>query len=628
MLNKVRKLINLFRNMGMRYVAFRAQYIVSSKLGLHKRKFPTSPNSKSFISLESWRDNTPLFFFEGNNILAEKKQNDVLSSRFRENKNGTYTLFSSKKYDLGTTYDWIVNPATGYRYDITKHWSDIEDLSTEAGDIKYVWEKARFSYLYDIIRHDYHNSSDQAAFVFSEIESFIKQNPINLGPNYKCSQEISLRVLNWIFALYYYKNSEYLTSERFEVIINSIYWQLHHVYHNINFSRIAVRNNHAITETLMLYLSGLLFPFIPETKKWSKAGKKWFEQEIDYQIYDDGTFLQFSMNYHRVAVQLLTWGIRLSQLHKDTFTDAVYDKAKKSLNFLEVSQDPVSKELPNYGSNDGALFFKLTDDDYRNYQSQLDDLRAVLFGTVRHDSESQGWYGLKDLKVDDKREEGLFSFRESGYYIIQEDDVKTFIKCGAYKDRPAQADNLHLDIWVNGLNYLRDSGSYMYNTSKEDLDFFMGTKGHNTIGVNGENQMLKGSRFIWYNWIKDAEGTLSEQNDSYLFEGEIKAYKHLGTYTHNRKVEKVKNQLSWQVIDQVALKNEDYMEQYWHINPDIEDSIEITAIDADGKSVKAIKDTAWYSSYYGVKIPSLQLSFKDYTGTLRTTIKIKSPQSL
>ena len=81
---------------------------------------------------------------------------------------------------------------------------------------------------------------------------------------------------------------------------------------NINFSRKTVRNNHAITEVLMLYLSGLLFPFFPETKTWKQKGKQWFEEEISYQIYEDGTFLQFSHNYHRVLIQLLTWAFYLS----------------------------------------------------------------------------------------------------------------------------------------------------------------------------------------------------------------------------------------------------------------------------------------------------------------------------
>ena len=117
--------------------------------------------------------------------------------------------------------------------------------------------------------------------------------------------------------------------------MHSIYWQIHHVYKNINFSRISVRNNHAITETLMLFLSGKLFPFFPNIKLWSKKGKSWFEKEIEYQIYSDGSHLQYSMNYHRVVIQLLTIGIKLSEINKDKFNEKVYEKAKKSLEFLQ-----------------------------------------------------------------------------------------------------------------------------------------------------------------------------------------------------------------------------------------------------------------------------------------------------
>ena len=86
------------------------------------------------------------------------------------------------------------------------------------------------------------------------------------------------------------------------------------------------------------------------------------------------------MNYHRVVIQLLTWGIQLAKLNNDRFDNVVYERAQKSLDFLDACIDNVSGKLPNYGSNDGALFFKLTNDDYRVYSSQLDDLRAVLNG--------------------------------------------------------------------------------------------------------------------------------------------------------------------------------------------------------------------------------------------------------
>ncbi|MGB0879313.1 MAG: heparinase II/III family protein, partial [Polaribacter sp.] len=396
MIQKAKKIFNLISNMGFRYLFFRISYLIKTKLGWQKKTFPVKPKSKIGIVLKEWRENLPPFFFYGKNISnLQPQKSSQLVENFEEIKKGVFTFFNKTKIDLGTAYNWVTNPDTGYQYDINKHWSEIQDLSSEAGDIKYVWEKARFSFLYDIIRYDYHFKDDQSKYVLTEIEDFINKNPINQGPNYKCSQEISLRVLNWTFALYYYKDSENLTEELFQKIMHTIYWQIHHVYHNIHFSRITVRNNHAITEVLMLYLSEKLFPFFPNVKKWGKKGKQWFEQEIAYQIYEDGTFLQFSMNYHRVAVQLLTWGIQLAKLNNDKFENIVYDRAQKSLDFLDACTDPITGKLPNYGSNDGALFFKLTNDDYRVYTSQLDDLRAVLNGYTYHNSKSTLWYGIQ-----------------------------------------------------------------------------------------------------------------------------------------------------------------------------------------------------------------------------------------
>lgn len=63
-----------------------------------------------------------------------------------------------------------------------------------------------------------------------------------------------------------------------------------------------------LPETLALYLVGLLYPSFPEAARWKIKGMKWFEEEVAYQIYEDGTFLQFSMNYHRVVSQTTYMG--------------------------------------------------------------------------------------------------------------------------------------------------------------------------------------------------------------------------------------------------------------------------------------------------------------------------------
>ena len=625
MFEKIRQIRDLSSNMGSRYVSYRLKHAIKSKLGWYKKCFPTGMPQRSFISLEEWHTAEIPFFIESRESLDfPRSLSDDLVSRFRESENNTYTFFNNLKLEVKDEDKWSVNPSTGYRYDMNKHWSEIQDLSAEAGDIKYVWERARFSHVYDYIRYDYHSQQPQDETVLAEIEDFIDRNPINLGPQYKCSQEISLRILNWTYALYYYKNSKHLTDQRFEKILSAIFYQLHHVWEHIDFSRIAVRNNHAITETLMLYLSGLLYPFFPESKKWSAQGKIWFEEEIAYQIYEDGTFLQHSMNYHRVVIQLLTWAINLSELHDDRFSDVVYEKAVKSLRFLDVCRDSITGYLPNYGNNDGALFFKFTDADYRDYASQLDALRATLTRTVTKKSEELYWYGLNQVEEVYIDSSGVHVFEDGGYFIHNAGDTKTFLKCGAYKHRPFQADNFHLDIWKDGVNYLWDCGTYKYNTNKTYHDHFQGSAGHNAATLAGIDHMTRGSRFVWFYWIKEARGKIQELDDRIEWDLSQVAYRNLGGIKMQRKVIKFKNEDAWTIIDKVHDRKGLDLQQHFQLNTAFAKALSISATDANGTELIAGKEEKWYSGYYGTKEKSIKLTFASNTDQITTQIKIQS----
>lgn len=631
-MSKIKAGLQILKNMGLRYLFFRVIHIISIKTGYFKRKFPIDPQQIGAISLECWRKNTPPFFFSGKNIPnLKKKESLLLKNLFCEINDGTLTFFGKLKYHLGKDYDWVTNPTSGHKFDINQHWSSINELSKESGDIKFVWEKARFSFVFDLIRYDFHNDIDCAELVFSEINSFIEKNPINQGPNYICSQEISLRVINWTFVLYYYKDSKYLTDRLFQKIMNSIYWQIHHVYHNIKFSRIAVRNNHAITETLMLYLSNLLFPFFPDMKEWSEKGKKWFEEEIDYQIYNDGTYLQFSFNYHRVVIQLLTIGISIAKLNNDTFSPEIYEKARKSLRFLYTSMDSYSGMLPNYGSNDGALFFKLNDNDFRDFRAQLQALSYALNVQSEYDFkniiyEDNYWIGfsLKDInKKSKKSNTGVFQYDKGGFYVIRDLESLTFIRCGRHKDRPAQADNLHLDIWYKGVNCFRDNGSYLYNTDSELVKFFMGTKSHNTVILDDFDQMLKGPRFIWFNWSQAIKADVKEFDDRIEFEGSILAFGYLDKkIQHNRKVIKLKRSAKWIVEDEILGTEKYVMKQLWHFNPEVVELIHIKATDEEKSPLVRQSNEGWYSSYYGVKEKTNYWSFSTKKRKIITEIAI------
>lgn len=611
--------------MGWRYVLYRLWYELKRKTGLLKKKFPTNPKDVVALSLEEWRNEAKPFFFDSKEkILLDKKPTEILMREAENILKGRIRFFSGHYYDLGLDYDWVTNPDSGYKYDISKHWTEVNDYSKEAGDIKYAWEKSRFTYLNTIIRYDYHFNIDCSQFVFDEINSWIEHNPINKGPNYKCSQEISLRLLNWIFALYYYRNSQNLTEQVFQKIVYYVYWQLHHVYNNINFSRITVRNNHAITETLTIYIVSLLFPQFPQSVKWKKQGKVWFEQEIKYQIYDDGTFLQFSMNYHRVVIQLLTWAVRIADLNQEKFEPYIYEKAYKSLNFLYQCQEDSNGYLPNYGSNDGALFFKLSNNDYRDYRPQLDALHQLLInkGLYKESQEDICWYGntKSEKKYPPlKKEYGVISFPASGYYLIREKETLTFIRCGKHKDRPAHADNLHVDIWYKGENLLPDGGTYKYNTDNRALKYFAGTESHNTIMLDDYDQMLKGERFIWYHWTQAIGASVTEQSDAYIFSGAVNCFTYLNkAIIHHRKIIKYKDRPEWMVEDLIENKPVGVkMRQLWHTKS--EKRILFKSLMSE---MSPVISTGEISEYYGQKDACTKIEYYTTSNQIKMVIKI------
>ena len=606
---------------------FRTIYEIKRKVGCLERAYPSLIPAGEYETFQTWK-NRGLHFvsFSRRNLTVAKLPNDNLESSYKKIIAG-WTKYFNKEWINNS--NWFYNPSSDFTYTTEKHWSKIEDLSTTTGDIKYVWERSRFTFLYDIVRYDYHFDKDNSEWVIKTILDWIDKNPVNMGPQYKCSQEISLRCMNWIFALNFYKDNSNITEASWQKIIHSIDCQVKHVYKNINFSRICVRNNHAITECLFLYMIGTLFPFLENSAKYRQKGKSWVEEELLYQIYEDGTFLQFSHNYQRVLVQLLSYYLSFSNLNRLAVPEKIRTRINSLLDYMNSICVGKNGEVPNYGSNDGALFFKLSDHDYTDFRPQINALSYVL-------------NGLSIYKEDDLLEEGLWLERaevvqhklameslvgkrdRGGIYTISDSTSFTFFKCAAYKDRPAHADNLHLDIWLNGENYFRDSGTYTYNTTKELINYFSGTTGHNTIMLGHYNQMVKGSRFMWFNWTSEASCITTESEDSVELVGKAKMFPEVGNNIfHKRKVIKSLDKAEWIVEDTIINKPSHIeMRQLWHPNPRLVDKIEISAQDDNGAVDRIISEGLW-SEYYGVKESVPLWSFETKASTVITKIIIR-----
>jgi hypothetical protein len=604
---------------------FRMKHEFLRRSGLLERQFPVNPEMipapalhQVQIALQNW----PWKAREG--FRHSENQDSGLQKEVEELLNVRIRLFQNISYQLSDRNDWHRHPETGFVYDKNRHWARIPDFSPEAGDIKFVWERGRFTQLQTMMRWDWQSGSDHSSWVWDEIESWIDSNPVNCGPHFRCSQEISLRVMNWLGALSFYRNSSSISEFRWQKIWQSLYWQVHHVRRNIDFSRIAVRNNHAITETLMLYVFGSLFPDSPGCREWRESGKRWFEEEIAYQVYEDGSYLQFSMNYHRVVVQLLTLAIRFAENLGDRFAPVVYERAQASLHFLRFFQDPISGWLPNYGANDGALFFRFSNAHFRDYRPQLEALAFALGESLDPDFDDAIWFGKgKDLKQSSSVQNSnpVQLFPSGGFAGIRGKNSLLMFRCGVHRDRPSQADNLHVDLWYGGRNILRDAGSYKYNASTEDVRYFFGTQSHNTVMVGGQDQMEKGPRFIWLNWSQAIGLEVKENKSAYLMEGSISAFKQLSPHIrHERRIIAENQEMEWLVEDHLSGTQGNLLELLWHPCPGFSDEFGMEVWDQEGNLLEAIARRGWYSENYGIKEAVDYLCFQSTGSGFRTRI--------
>ena len=626
----IKNLVDIFRQMGPRYVAFRGAHEIRKRSGLLKRAFPTSFAPAAAPELDAWIREKPAFLVSARkDIRVKKRPEPALRAWYERFLGGEFQYFNYEWKRIGRDYDWRTNPTTDYRYSL-EHWTEIPDLDPANGDVKYAWEKSRFSYLLQLIRYDYHFEENLGELVFSEIDGWLDANPLNLGPNYICSQEISLRLLNWLFALYYYQDDAALTRVRWGRITQSIYGQLRHVRANIHFSRIAVRNNHAITETLMLYAGGLLFPSFPEAAEWKRSGKAWFEQEVAYQVYEDGTFIQFSHNYQRVLTQLLSYGLTIAGANGETFTPVVYERAAANLNYLFQVSEPTCGKLPNYGANDGALFFPLATQTYRDYRPQLNGLSFLLYGRplfADAGEEAEWLQQAAGPPVFPNRTppklEAVNVFSNGGIYTFREGPLFVFFHCGSYRDRPSHADNLHLDLWYGERNLLMDDGSYRYNPEPEYRGLFGHTASHNTVTLGAHQQMRKGPRFIWFDWSRAEAAAIRATDNGFTFEGTLAAFTFLDpSVRHHRKVSYDRDKQQLKVTDRIiGVETGEPLVQHWHL--DKTGGPRITATD-NGQPLSGLREEGFYSPHYGHLVENLHLRFVTKNRQVTTIINLPS----
>jgi len=583
MSNRVTAAYQFFRQQGLATGLFRVKHALAKRTGKLKQRFPAVEWSD--VPLAAWvrsgvptepaayrryRETVPAQFFFKPGSLPKIEPAWLKSAvvQAKEFCRGEFTYFSRLKASLGDPPDWLLNPFTGKRFD-DRHWCDRDDLDPRYGDIKFVWEPSRFSWAYTLVRA-YAATGDEKypAQFWKLFESWCQANPPQLGPNWQCGQECTLRIMACIFSLYGLWKSPHTTDQRLADMAAVIALTGDRIAGNIDFAR-SLRNNHTVSEAAGLYTIGLLFPEFKQATRWREQGKRILETECIEQFYADGSHVQHSFNYQRFVFDVFSWVICLAQANGEAFRPELLKALQRSVDFLWHVQDETSGRVPNYGSNDGALVLPLTGCDYLDYRPALQTLHRILTHEPLYDSgpwdEEVDWLlgapenhrlqsggTLHQLKTGATR----LSLHAcaGGYYTLRGRESWAMIRCHTYRHRPVQADMLHLDLWWKGENVLRDAGTFSYNCEDPWLRYFPGTAAHNTVVVDESDQMERGSRFMWSHWLTsavDCHQRFSDTVDIEYWQGSHYGYYRTRSLViHVRAVARI-NESHWLIVDDI-----------------------------------------------------------------------------
>lgn len=651
MLNKLKKIFITIQYYGLGFCAFRLKYAAKQKLGILQLNSPVARwddikledivhsndfNSNSKKILNGHRD----FLFSDISTHDLEPYKQLIVEEANYILNDEFQFFFKDYHKIANDKDWLRADLNGLYWQASKHWSKTSTFDPQAGDIKFVWEPSRFAWAYTLIRAYKATGDDKYVEKFwLLLESWLRTNQPNCGPAFACGQECAIRVMAMCMAFFSFKDSDSTTEQRLLKLYKAISVHTGRIANNIDFA-ISTRTNHSITEAAGIYMVGLLFPEMRNSASWLENGRKILESEGLKQIYKDGSYLQHSMNYHRLMLQDYLLVFRLAEVYNDKFSDNLKNRVASAVNFLYQMQDEHSGRVPNYGANDGALIIPLNSCSYLDYRPVSQALwylckKEKLYKSGLWDEDMLWFFGRDSLNA--KAGKGIklsSSFDEGGYYTLRTDNSWAMIRCHNYKDRIGQIDPLHFDFWAEGKNLIKDAGSYKYYAPNESQleEYFKSINAHNTVIVDSDSPVRKISKFTYYPKLK--ANKLNFDSEKLIFKGQNLAYERKPwNVTHTREVSVTGD--IWNIKDNLASQGQHEATLLWHICNDAElieksDSKVILSLDAQwqmiitGENLSVDILDCFESLYYGNKNSSKTLVAKsvfDKNKTFNTIIK-------
>ncbi len=505
----------------------------------------------------------------------------------------------------------------------------IKIIYPDNSDIKYIWEIGRLQFLPQLGILYKKTKQEKCAVKFKEIIiDFYKENPIKIGPNWKCTMDVAIRAINLIYSYNYFKDSKSLNSNFWDNYFNELYKTGQFIFNNLEWA--PERGNHYLSDISGLFYLGIVFKETKKGKQWLSFAQKELEKEIKLQITEDGVDFEGSTAYHRLVTELFLYSYIFGKENNVNFSKEYVSRLKKATEFI-YSYTMNSGIAPQIGDNDNAQLLKLNNKRNINdcrYLLQLSDVYFnTKFNTTNIENETIFFTSKKTIK-----KHSITSICKSfscGFNIFRNKDLFLLIKCGS-KNQITSGGHTHNDQLSFILEYKNkylfvDPGTYSYTGDPAKRNQFRSTQSHNTVLTDNQEQIetpknlfrLENKNITKVNFFKYKANKL-------IFDGILQ--KILEKINYKRRIEVDLKKKEIIIIDQITSKNHKAFKQIININPiykiKIKDSqiqLQNIIINLDGlPNIMA----GQYSSKYGTIQSSKKIILETSKNQIITKIKL------
>ncbi len=422
-----------------------------------------------------------------------------------------FRMLGAQEVQLGATIDWHIDFKSGGRWDPRRYHKLIRPMRSPKGaDIKVPWELSRFQHLPTLgIAYWYSNDEKYAREFATEVSHWLASNPPGFGVNWASTMDAAIRVANWLWGWYFFKDSHSIDDELAERFLKSVLVHGKHISNNpeiVCFQGKRFTTNHYLSDLMGLVYVGLIFPELRDAREWLLAGVSGLAEEINKQVHDDGSDFESSIPYHRLVLELFLYPALLCRLNGVDLSDNYWTKLEKMCQFAAAYTKP-DDEAPQIGDADDGRLHILSDygswnrRDHRYLLAvgaelfEREDLREAagkrwedaywLTATLRR----EGFLPVRKSSGESTRALPSSAFEDSGFYIMRTDDDYMIVSTGKVGTNGLgnhkHNDVLSFELCAQGTTFIVDPGTYLYTPDPVARNLFRCTAYHNTVQVDG-----------------------------------------------------------------------------------------------------------------------------------------------